>query len=296
MNLLITGAWQNAKQYIDQIEEWGHNVIFMQHENEQMPCDYRWIEGVIGNGIFLYHPIERFENLRYIQLTSAGCDRVPMDYVREKKITIKNARGVYGIPMAEFVVGYVLQFYKKMSFFRENQKKHEWEKNRELEELYGKKVCIVGCGNVGTECAKRFKAFGCEVVGVDLLPQDNCFYDSMTTLDTLDSVLKEIDVLVLTLPLTNDTYHMIDEHRLALLKKNAIVINISRGAIIDSEALSEMLPHIGGAILDVFEDEPLEKESNLWDMENVIITPHNSFVGDGNSKRLDSLILTGVKK
>ena len=114
MNLLITGAWTGAKDYIEQIENEGHAVVFLQYEKDDLPCAYEWVEGVICNGLFLTHSIEKFVNLKYIQLTSAGFDRVPMEYVAEHNIEIHNARGVYSIPMAEFAVAGVLQLYKKL--------------------------------------------------------------------------------------------------------------------------------------------------------------------------------------
>ena len=189
MNLLITGAWQSAYENILALEQLGHRVVFMQQEKEGLPCDAEWIEGVICNGLFLYHKIEEFKNLRYIQLTSAGFDRIPMDYVEEHGIEIHNARGVYSIPMAEFAIAGVLQIYKQSRFFYENQRKHKWEKHRGLLELSGKNVCIVGCGSVGTECAKRFKAFGCEIIGIDLFPRKDAFYDQMRGLDKFEEVL-----------------------------------------------------------------------------------------------------------
>lgn len=294
MNLLITGAWTGSKDYINQIENKGHAVVFMQYEKDDLPCAYEWVEGVICNGLFLTHPIEKFVNLRYIQLTSAGFDRVPMDYVTEHNIEIYNARGVYSIPMAEFAVAGVLQIYKQMDFFRENQKKHAWNKHRGCLELFGKTVCIVGCGSVGTECAKRLGAFGCHVVGVDLYPREDAHYESMVHLNELDSVLPRADVVVLTLPLTEETMHLMNRERFALLKDGAVLVNIARGAVVDSEALIENVDKLGGAVLDVFEEEPLDANSPLWDMENVIVTPHNSFVGDGNQSRLKEIILGNI--
>ena len=125
MNLLITGAWTDAINHIAEIEAMGHQVKFLQQEKEQLPCTYEWVEGVICNGLFLYHPISRFVNLRYIQLTSAGYDRVPMDGIKRRHIEIHNARGVYSIPMAEFAIAGVLDLYKDMARFREQQKRHE---------------------------------------------------------------------------------------------------------------------------------------------------------------------------
>lgn len=294
MNLLVTGAWADAKAHISELETMGHTVCFLQFEKDQLPCEYAWVEGVICNGLFLSHPIERFTNLRYIQLTSAGFDRVDMDYVKAHGIEIHNARGVYSIPMAEFAVCGVLQLYKQATFFRENQKHHLWEKHRGLLELSGKNVLTVGCGSVGNECAKRFAAFGCEVIGVDLYPRKDSLYSEMMPLKQLDNALSEADVIILTLPLTEQTKHLINDDRLSLLKSTAVLVNIARGAIIDTEALLKYIDNLGGAVLDVFEDEPLSETSSLWDKENIILTPHNSFVGEGNSKRLSAVILKNL--
>lgn len=295
MNLLVTGAWSDGKNYIPELEAMGHTVCFLQYEKDSLPCEYSWVEGVVCNGLFLSHPIEKFTNLRYIQLTSAGFDRVDMDYVRAHGIEIRNARGVYSIPMAEFALGGVLQLYKQAAFFRENQKRHVWEKHRGLQELFGRRVLIVGCGSVGSECARRFAAFGCEIVGVDLFPREDSLYSEMLPLDHLDSALSAADVIILTLPLTEQTKQLMNEERFSLLKSTAIIVNIARGAIIDTEALLNHIDNLGGAVLDVFEDEPLSEDSPLWDKENIILTPHNSFVGEGNSKRLTAIILSHLK-
>ena len=288
MNLLITGAWQSAKDNIDRIEKLGHTVVFMQYEKDVLPCDYSWVEGVICNGLFLTHPIEKFVNLKYIQLTSAGFDRIPLDYVKKHSIEIHNARGVYSIPMAEFAVSGVLQLYKNAKFFINNQSNKIWEKDRNLVELYGKTVCIVGCGSVGTECAKRFKAFGCTVLGVDLYVRQDENYDDMIPLDRLDEFLPKSDVVILTLPLTDETYHIIDKKRLQNFKDDSVLVNIARGAVVDTEALINALENkLYGAVLDVFEEEPLSAESKLWNIEIVILTPHNSFVGDNNHRLVD---------
>ena len=256
MNLLITGAWNDGKNCIEKIKAMGHQVVFMQYEKDALPCAYDWVEGVVCNGLFLSHPIENFSNLRYIQLTSAGFDRVDMSYVTAHGIEIHNARGVYSIPMAEFALCGVLQLYKQAAFFRENQRQHLWEKHRGLSELCGKQVLIVGCGSVGNECAKRFTAFGCRVTGVDLFPREDSLYDRILPLEQLDEALKTTDVVVLTLPLTEQTKHLINDERLGLLRPTAVLVNIARGAIVDTEALLRHIDHIGGVVLDVFEGEP----------------------------------------
>lgn len=295
MNLLITGAWQQAKDYIAEIEQQGHSVAFLQYEKDELPFDYEWVEGVICNGLFLQHPIEKFTNLKYIQLTSAGFDRVPMEYVEAHGIAIYNARGVYSIPMAEFVIGGVLQLYKQAKFFHKNQVSHIWDKHRGLLELFGKTVCIVGCGSVGTECAKRFRAFGCEVIGVTrTVRQDEC-YDNIVGMEELENVLGETDILILTVPLTEETKYLMNDRTLSKMKEGAILANIARGAVVEEQALVRALQgRLGGAVLDVFEEEPLGEKNPLWEMEKVILTPHNSFVGDGNAGRLADVILKNL--
>ena len=290
MKLLVTGAWADGKKHIDELRALGHEVVFMQYEKDSLPCEYEWVEGVICNGLFLSHPIEKFPNLRYIQLTSAGFDRVDLDYVKVHGIEIHNARGVYSIPMAEFAICGVLQLYKQSAFFREDQRQHLWEKHRGLLELSGKTVLIVGCGSVGNECAKRFSAFGCQVIGVDLFPREDGMYREILPLEQLDKALKSADIVVLTVPLTEQTRHLINESRFRLLKPTAVIVNIARGAVIDTEALLKYIDNLGGAVLDVFEEEPLDKASSLWEKQNVILTPHNSFVGERNAERLREII------
>ena len=282
MELLVTGAFSGAKQHIRELEEKDHRVHFLQFEKDELPCPPDQIEGVICNGLFLFHAIEKFTRLRFIQLTSAGYDRVPMDYVKANGIQIYNARGVYSIPMAEAAVAGVLVLYRKMYVFHDNQKRHIWEKHRDLLEISGKTVGIFGFGSVGTECAKRFEAFGARVVGVN----------SSWAPDKADLLLRESDIVICALPLTESTGHYFDAERISLMKPTAVFVNLSRGGTVDTAALAHALAEgrLYGAVLDVFEEEPLGTESPLWDMENVIITPHNSFVGEGNEERLWGVI------
>ena len=297
MKLLVTGAWKCTKEQLNILEQLGHRVIFMQNEKDDLPCSYEDVEGVICNGLFLYHPIEKFTALNYIQLTSAGFDRVPMDYIQTNKIPIYNARGVYSIPMAEFALCGVLQLYKQSHIFYENQKRQLWQKNREILELNGKTVCVVGCGNVGTECAKRFQAFGCRVIGVDLFSREYIAYEKIYPLVDINNCLQQADVVILTLPLTDETKNMMNEQRFNFMKKGSILVNIARGEIVNEKALLEALGEkLMGAVLDVFDNEPLPLNNPLWQKQNVIITPHNSFVSDGVPNRLFQTILENLAR
>ena len=297
MKLLVTGAWQGAKAHLDTLRAMGHETAFLQQEKDALPCDPSWIEGVVCNGLFLHHPISEMPNLRYIQLTSAGFDRVPMDAVKARGIAIHNARGVYSAPMAEHAVWGVLSLYHQAPFFFQNQAEARWEKHRGVRELAGKTVCILGTGSVGTECAKRFRAFACRVLGVNRTVRENAAFDAVHPMDALADALAQADVVVLTLPLTDATRGLMNAERLASMKPGAVLVNIARGAIVVESALIDALQtHLGGAVLDVFEPEPLAADSPLWAMENVIVTPHNSFVSDGNAARLNALILSNLRE
>lgn len=296
MNLLVTGAWKCSQEQLKQIGAMGHEIVFMQNESDPLPAEPAWVEGMICNGLFLHHDIGMFPNLKFIQLTSAGFDRVPMEEVNRRGIKICNARGVYGIPMAEFALCGVLQLYKQSRFFCENQKNREWVKHRGLLELWGKQVAIVGCGNIGQECAKRFAAFDCHVTGVDIFEAELPNIEKMVHISRLTEVLPQSDVVVLTLPLTEQTHHLFRAETFAAMKPGAILVNIARGGVVDTAALTHALQtNLGGAVLDVFEEEPLCGESPLWDMENVLISPHNSFQGDCNGERLHHVILENLK-
>ena len=301
MNLLITGAFPCSGQEIDRLEKLGYSVRILVDETIPMASqglEPSWVEGIICNSFFLHNQIEDLDHLRWIQLTSAGYDRVPVDYIREHHIKLLNAKDVYSIPMAEFALCGVLELYKKSRFFAENQVNQTWKKHRGLLELFGRTVCIVGCGNVGRECAKRFGAFGCRVIGVDLNPLDNPYFSTVGGIHELDDFLYMADIVVLTLPLTRETYHLFDHRRLGRLKKDAVLVNIARGPIVDQEVLTEKLQagEIGGAVLDVFEQGPLEERSPLWSMEQVVVTPHNSFVGEGNHRRLWNLVYHNLEQ
>lgn len=298
MKLLLTGAFKYTQEQIEYIKSLGHDVVFVQDERVPIEFDVSDIEAVVCNGLFLYTSIENFKSLKFIQLTSAGLDRVPLDYIKGHNIKISNARGVYSAPMAEFALCGVLQIYKQSRFFYENQKQHKWEKHRGLLELTDKNVLIVGAGNIGSEVAKRFRAFDANVIGIDLYPNENSNFNFVYPLDEFDDKLKDADVVVLTLPLTSENEGFFNEDKFSLMKDSAVFVNIARGKLVNQNDMISALEQckIAGAVLDVFEEEPLEESSKLWDLDNVIITPHNSFVGDSNNKGMFETIVENLGK
>ena len=288
MKLLVTGAWQDAARHIPELTALGHEIFFLQQEKDTLPLAAEEIEGVICNGLFLFHDIHEFTAMQFIQLTSAGTDRVPEAYIREKKIRLYPARGVYSTPMAEHALAGVLALYRQMGTFREQQKQHVWNKLRNLKEIAGKEVLIFGCGSVGQACAKRFAAFDAHVTGADIMPGERSWFDRVYGMEEAEAHFKKADIVISCLPLAESTWHFFDREMLGQMKDGSIFVNLSRGGVADTDALTDALAagKPAGAVLDVFEEEPLPADSPLWEMENVILTPHNSFVGEGNGERL----------
>ncbi|MCR4889250.1 MAG: hydroxyacid dehydrogenase [Ruminococcus sp.] len=295
MKLLVTGAFAWKKEYMDILADMGIEVVYSEREDSELSQEAKTADAVICNWLFVHHDIDDFKNLKYIQLLSAGLDRIPLDRINERGITVRNARGVYSIPMAEFAVSGVLELMKHKAFFCGNKKAHMWEKKRDLDELFGKNVLIVGCGSVGSETAKRFSAFTDEVYGVDLYPpKEFSWYKDIRPLSELDAMLEKADVAVLTLPLTNETFHLFDRERMLSMKKGAVLVNIARGSVIDEKAVPEVMSHLGGLVADTFEKEPLPADSPLWELENAVITPHNSFASNANQERMWDVCLKNI--
>lgn len=294
MNVLVTGAFQLNSEELAALESAGHKVFTRPDERAPVEQPERY-EAVVCNGLFLYNPIERFTNLRLIQLTSAGLDRVPLDYIHAHGIELHNAAGVYSVPMAEFAIGGILQLYKQSRFFAANQAQHKWEKHRGLLELSGKRACILGCGDVGREIAKRLKAFGCHIIGVNRTVRELPDFDGVLPLDKLTEAVVACDILVCCIALSPETRGIVSEGIFDCLHDGAVFVNVARGALSDEAALTKWLQNGGRAMLDVFEEEPLPQISPLWDMEDVVLTPHNSFVGEGNRERMWQTIKENLK-
>ena len=297
MNLLISAACDNLKKHQLKLQKMGFNIFFLENEYDALPIDNKLVDVVVCNNLFSYHDISTFSQLKYIQLTSVGTDRVPLEHIQKNKIILNNAKGVYSVPISEYVISGIFFFYKKMNFFIDNKHNKEWIKDREILELHNKKAMIFGAGNIGEECAKKLKAFGCKVFGVDLSNKTSKYFTYIFDVhDFYDELLNDIDIVIVTLPLTTLTFHFFDSRFFSKMKKNSLFVNVSRGKlVVENDLIDALDKNIGGAILDVFDEEPLDKDSPLWKYSNVFITPHNSFVGDGNDRRLSSLIIDNLK-
>lgn len=219
------------------------------------------------------------KKLKWIHIISSGLELIPFDILIQMDVIVTNVKGIHSIPIAEYTIGMILNMVHRNYYFYDLQLKGEWESWVTVEESYGKTIGIIGLGAVGTEIAKRAKAFGMKVLGISRSGNNlSPYVDEIVMKENKDYLLKKADFVVLTLPYTNDTDKLIGKKELSIMKNTAYLINISRGKVVDEDELIGSLKRkdIQGAILDVFTNEPLSKESRLWNLDNVIITPHAS--------------------
>jgi phosphoglycerate dehydrogenase-like enzyme len=222
--------------------------------------------------------------LHVIQTTSAGVDwligRVP------EHVIVCNARGVYDAPLAEWVVGAILAMQRGLVQSRDAQARREWEAI-EPAELFGRRVVILGLGSIGTAIADRLRPFGVELIGVGRTARDG-----VRGLADLDEVLADAEILVNILPLTAGTTGLLDARRLALLPDGALVVNAGRGRTIETTALvAELRTGRIRAALDVTDPEPLPPDHPLWELPNVLISPH--MAGDSPASTIRAFALAG---
>jgi phosphoglycerate dehydrogenase-like enzyme len=223
------------------------------------------------------------KELVWVHAASAGVDRFLFPEFVKSPVILTNSSGIHRAPMSEVAVAFMLCFAKNIPAFMKLKAEKKWVKKpnplRDIDELTGKTLGVLGLGNVGMELSFRGKCFGMEVIAVDRrVVRRPSYIDEVMGLWGLDTLLAKSDYLVITVPLTSSSKHMIGERELRLMKSNAYIINISRGPVVEEKALVKALREgwIAGAGLDVFEKEPLPMVSELWDLENVIITPHIS--------------------
>ena len=215
------------------------------------------------------------------QLTWAGADKYTKMKAFPTGVTLTNASGAFGKIISEYVIGNIIALYRELPNYWKNKQKHLWVQNRSSETIYGKNILILGTGDIGRNIAHRMKAFETHVTGIKrtAVPehlQQMKEFDEVYDLTALDQQLQKADILIGCLPGTPETKGLLNYERLYSMKKDAILVNVGRGSLIPTEDLIRVLEegHLKGAVLDVFETEPLPETSPLWNMENVLITPH----------------------
>lgn len=230
-----------------------------------------------GGGIREY-TVKEALRLKWMHIMSAGVDRLPFDQLINRQILITNVRGIHAIQMAEYTFAVLLQIVRRMQELAEAERQKRWEKRLRITELWGQTLGIIGVGAIGKEIARRAKVFGMRTVGVNTDGRAVDDVDEVYATRHLEQALQESDFVILTVPLVPSTRHLIGRRALDAMKDSAYLINIARGPVVDEQALIDALEQkrIAGAVLDVFDEEPLPTEHPFWTMDNVIVTPHIS--------------------
>lgn len=238
--------------------------------------------------------------LRWVQATSSGIgEYLVRTGLARSTITFTTAAGTHAVPLAEHVVLGLLYLTKRVPELRAWQAAHRWERFT-TEPLAGKRVLLIGLGNVG-----RHVAATCARLGLDVRALRHSARTSLSEgvsglvePGELHRVLGEVDALVLACPYTPETHHLIGAPEIASMRRGAVIVNIARGAVIDEPAMVAALRdgHLGGAVLDVFETEPLPVESPLWDMSNVLVSPHSASTVATENEYIAELFIDNLRR
>jgi len=282
MKVLI--SFDLPKTYVNKIRNLSKSIEVLQSEDKKEAL--RLIENadVLFAGFFSRDLFLAARRLKWIQAWGAGVDRLLIPEVVNSEVVVTNAGGIHPTPISEHVIGLMLCLSRKLHLFIRNQAQRKWERyessesTEQIEELSGKTIGIVGLGRIGTEIAKKAKCLGMRVIATkrDLTRSASTCIDQLLPSTDLNQLLTESDFVVLSLPLTEETRGMIGESQLRNMKRTGYLINVSRGKIVQENKLIDALRKgwIAGAGLDTFESEPLPQKSELWDFQNLIITPH----------------------
>jgi len=309
--LAVFNLSEEAREHIREVEEKFNLTTIPTKNPDEIPGEV-WDETDILLTRGILPTPQQVPNLRWVQFFSAGVDPyLDHQLFTEKGVIATSMSGAIAWQIGEYVLMTLLAFGQKLPKSIRNQRNKHWPKDSEkLQnlmplELRDSTIGIIGYGSIGRQVARFLVPFGATVLAAkkDVMhPEDQGyirdgmgdphgdFFDRLYPPEALHSLLSECDFVVLTLPLNEDTYHIIDEGAINAMKPSAYLINVGRGELIDQAALVTALKNkqIAGAALDVFEEEPLPQNSPLWEMENVIITPHIS----GLSKHLEEEMVT----
>ena len=223
--------------------------------------------------------LEYAKNLEWLQLNSAGADAYVKKGVLPEEVVLTNATGAYGPGVAEHMLAVLFSIQKKLHLYRDNQNQCEWQDEGEVMSLRGGCALIVGLGDIGLYFARLLRNFGYRVIGIKRRPgQVPQGEDELYTMEHLDELLPEADVIFSVLPETKATKNIFNAKRFREMKNSAVFLNAGRGSAVNTEDLCQALiaGEIYGAGLDVTDPEPLPSQHKLWNMKNVVITPHIS--------------------
>ncbi|MFD1418321.1 D-2-hydroxyacid dehydrogenase [Companilactobacillus keshanensis] len=273
--LSLVDLTDKQKQELEEIKGVDLNVVSAKSATSE---DLKGVEVLFDWSKRLQEDILNSETLNWIQTIRAGVDALPLRALDEKGIMLSTGSGANSINIAEQALAYMLMFERSMNLSTWDQTKKVWHREKKYDEVYNKTVMLVGVGHIGSQLAQYAKALGMRTIGVRHSDQPLPNIDKMVSMNDIDKHLKEADFVVNSLPDTTDTEKMFNKDFFKKMAKTSYFISIGRGKSTNTNDLVEALQtkEIAGAGLDVVDPEPLKEDSPLWDMKNVILTPHNA--------------------
>lgn len=239
--------------------------------------DIAWADAILGN---VDPPLlKKASRLEWLQTSSAGVEWYTRPGVLRPEVLLTNATGAYGLAISEHMLGMLLMIFKKLELYRDGQRREDWQGQGQVRTLRGAVVLVMGLGDIGGDFARLCKAMGAYVIGLRRTGgRKPDFVDELHLTGELDALLPRADVAAVTLPGTPETRGMLSRERIGLMKEGAVVLNVGRGYVVDTEALCDALEsgRLAGAGLDVTEPEPLPAGHRLWQLPTAVITPHVS--------------------
>lgn len=222
--------------------------------------------------------MNKMPNVKWIFVTSAGIEKMPLQQLQQTDILVSNVRGIHKVPMAESVMAHILGQYRSLPTIYGEEQQHQWKRKIKSRELRDSTAIILGPGAIGGEMGRLLQAFGVTTIGCNLSGKQAEYMDQMIVFDELLDSLPTANIVISVLPSTKETKHLITAQHFKAMKNDAMFLNFGRGSLVETSVLVEALQtnEIGFAVCDVFEEEPLPKESPLWDMKNVTVSPHVS--------------------
>ena len=295
MKVLLT--YDYGDEALEKIDSLGYDIILREEKGLTYSNELEDVEVLVCYNPFDTLDISQMKSLKWIQLSSIGIDQLPKEQLKNRDIIVTNNQGGYSKPMGEWIVLSILEILKNKKAIYKNQEKKKWQMYKNLLELVNKKVLFLGTGTIAKEGAKRLKGFECEIHGVNTSGHGAEFFEKVIATENIKDTVSEYDVIISTLPKIQATYHFVDKALIDLMKDNAILINVSRGEIIDEKALIAALNKgkFLGVSLDVFTNEPLDASSELWGFEKVYISSHNSWISEKRNERRLSTVLKNMK-
>ncbi len=286
MKVLFTYDYGAA--VFQQVADLGYDVVY-KPEKQLTDADLVGVDVLACYDPFKQLSAAAYRDLSHIILSSTGINQIPKSIVDAGRIAVTHNRYGYAVPIAEWIVMMLLVGHKQLKGLIEQQQQKNWHMRSDLLELSKRRIVFLGTGNIAAQAVKRLAPFEVELVGINRSGRPVDGYQKVYPLADMKAVLATADALVVCLPQTAETLNLVDGAALAALQDDAIFINISRGAVVDEAALIEVLRagKFRLCALDVVKREPLAADSSLWQFEQVLITPHNSWLSaQRNSRRL----------